>query len=462
MAVLLASSLLVLSATSTTGSSTDRSVPGGPDRSSLHFSPSLAIYSSSTINYTSSVDGFLLSYVETLPAGFNKSRTYPLAVELHGLTGETVPISGGLPSYVVPTTAQAAAAAGFILLNPNTRTGSGWYINSNYTGPQEQDILDAIAMERTVRHIGSVYLFGESMGSIGTLEIGLDHPHLFRGLGAIASFSDFFEMYDYLNSTAYSYLTQFMLLPSGGALPNASAYARGIFVHLSSLRFHPQNLSGQRLYVANGAQDVLASNNLSLWPYQQENNTLVNRTCLTSTTFAEPSNCTTPVGALAALHPGQFAYRYVFEPNGPHDYYLMNASDMFAFWLGQRPSGTYWGHWPIPTLVAPPQPIVTVATFPWGCGAVRVGGHALHSGDVLVTKPGNYSMRIRSCGNLSVRAVRANGGLRWHGLTMTLSVNGSGAIVVTFTSPGRGRGAGRFADRGPKRSSCGLRRLSPG
>lgn len=401
--------------------------------------PQAVLYASTTVNYTSSVDGFPLSYIETLPAGFNTSRTYPLAVELHGLTGETIPVSGGVPSYVVPTTAQAAAAAGFILVNPNTRTGSGWYINSNYTGPQEQDILDAIAVEKTLRHVGPVFLFGESMGSIGTLEIGLDHPHLFSGLGAIASFSDYFEMYAYLNTTAYAYLTQFMLLPTGGALPNASAYSRGIFLHLSSLRFHPQNASGLRLYVANGARDVLASNNLSQWPYQQENNTVVNRTCLTSAALAEPANCTTPIGALAALHPGRYPYRYVFEPNGPHDYYLLNATDMFAFWLGHRPSGTFWGHWPIPTVVAPPQPVVTVATTPWGCGSVRLAGQGLHAGDALVTSTGNHSIRIRPCGNFTVRSVRTTGGLVWQSRTSALTVNGSGAVIVTFSSPPRYR-----------------------
>lgn len=388
-------------------------------------------YATTRIYYSSSVDGFNLSYEETAPTPFNSSRTYPLAIELHGLTGETVPIWGGLANYVVPTTAQAAVNAGLILINPCTRTGSGWYINSNYTGPQEQDILDALLHEQTVRHIGAVYLFGESMGSIGTLEIGLDHPHLFKGLGAIASFSDYFEMLAYWNRSL-AWGIPYMLLPTGGQYPNASAYARGIFVHLSSLRFHPTNLSGLRLFVANGAQDGLATNNLSLWPYQQENNTLVNRTCLVASVFAEPANCTLPVTTLAALHPGKFPFRYLFEPNGPHDYYLMNATDMFSFFLGHQPTGTFWGTWPSPHARNPPQPLLAFATRPLSCGSVTLGTHAYVTGDTVPLPVGNYSVAFTPCGSRSVVTVRTSGGASYTSSSGSLVLATSGAIVVMF------------------------------
>ncbi|MCI4331508.1 MAG: hypothetical protein L3K19_06645 [Thermoplasmata archaeon] len=390
-------------------------------------------FTTTTIYYSSSVDGWNLSYEETLPSPFNSSRTYPLAIELHGLTGETVPIWGGIANYVVPTTAQAAVNDGMILIDPCTRTGSGWYINSNYTGPQEQDILDALSHEQSIRHIGAVDLFGESMGSIGTLEIGLDHPHLFHGLGAIVSFSDFFETYAYLNqSSLVSWITPYMLLPTGGQYPGSSAYARGIFAHLSSLRFHPENLSGVRLYVANGAQDILSSNNLSLWPYQQENNTLVNRTCLVVAALGEPAGCTLPLATLAALHPSKYSYRYIFEPNGPHDYRVMNASDMFAYFLGLRPGGTYWGTFPYPQPHSPPVPLVVIATEPLSCGSVSVGGHAYRSGDTPALPIGKYNVTFTPCGSRSVASVRTAGGAYYSSGSGLLSVTASGAIVVRF------------------------------
>ncbi len=395
--------------------------------------PAHVNFTTSTISYSSSVDGWNLSYEETRPVPFNASRTYPLAIELHGLTGETLPVWGGLPNYVVPTTAQAAVDVGMILINPCTRTGSGWYIDSNYTGPQEQDILDALVHEQSIRHIGAVYLFGESMGSIGTLEIGLDHPGLFRGLGAIVSFSDFFEMFAYLNQTAYSYLTPYMLLPAGGLYPNASSYARGIFLHLSSLRFHPQNLSGVRLFVANGARDVLSSNNLSVWPYQQENNTLVNRTCLVTRVYAEPNSCTFPLSTLAALYPAKYSYRYIFEPNGPHDYYVMNATDMFGYFTGTEPTGTFWGTWPIPQARNPPQPLVVVATRPLSCGSVSIGGHGYRTGDTVPLSVGTYPVSFAPCGSKTVFSVHGSGGVHYSSSGSSVSVSASGALVVKFS-----------------------------
>lgn len=364
---------------------------------------------------------------------FNASRTYPLAIELHGLTGETAPVWGGTGCYVVPTTAQAAVNAGMILIDPCTRTGSGWYINSNYTGPQEQDILDALAHEQSVRHVGAVYLFGVSMGSIGALEIGLDHPKLFQGLGAIASFTDYFEMYAFLHQSSYSWITPYMLLPTGGHRPSNSTFAQGIFLHLSSLRFHPQNLSRVRLYVANGADDVLSSNNLSLWPHQQENNTLVNRTCLVVRALHEPTNCTMPLDALSALYPNRYLYRYIFEPNGPHDYYLLNATDMFAYFLGQKPSGTFWGTWPVPQPRAPPEPLLTTATHPVDCGTVNVGSLTLVTGDTVAVRPGNYTVSASPCGHRAVAGIVASGGATYRPSTGVVSVTASGALVVRFS-----------------------------
>ncbi|MCI4360225.1 MAG: hypothetical protein L3J91_00815, partial [Thermoplasmata archaeon] len=47
--------------------------------------PGPAYYTESTINYTSSVDAFPLSYTEVLPAYYVPTTRYPMAVELHGI-----------------------------------------------------------------------------------------------------------------------------------------------------------------------------------------------------------------------------------------------------------------------------------------------------------------------------------------------------------------------------------------
>ena len=77
--------------------------------------------------------------------------------------------TGGYPTAVNLTTVQVAIQDGFLLILPNTRTGAGWYSDSAYTGPQEQDILDAIDHEQQLRSVGALYLYGFSMGSIGAV-----------------------------------------------------------------------------------------------------------------------------------------------------------------------------------------------------------------------------------------------------------------------------------------------------
>ncbi|MFI5417797.1 MAG: hypothetical protein ACHQ2Y_02715 [Candidatus Lutacidiplasmatales archaeon] len=432
IALLLAGSLLAVSAV---GDLAGRGVAiPGPQTKAASGPPMArpAAYNLSTVYYHSSVDNFLLSYYETIPSPFNNSQSHPLAVELHGLTGETLPVSGGTGGYVAASTALAAAQDGFILININTRTGSGWYVNSNYTGPQEQDILDAIAHEKVHRQVSAVYLFGTSMGSIGTLSIGLDHPKLFKGLGVVASFTDYFEMYAFMALNFSTWLAPWMLLPTGGLLPNASAYAHGIFMHLSPLRFHPENMSGLRFYMANGKIDALATNNQSVWGYQQANNTIVNRTCLVATQYAEPANCTTPLSTLAAEHPSKFHYRYIYEPNGPHSYYLLNASDMFAYFLGGAADGTYWGTYPIPSPVNPSVPLVSVAIEPTSCGSVTIGATTAVSGDALELSPGNYSISFTPCAHQSLHSVRAAGGVSYVRTGHLLVVTRSGSVLVTF------------------------------
>lgn len=389
------------------------------------------------VYYTSTFDGLNLSYSEILPTNYSANRTYPLAVELHGLTlGQSTPMIGGYVTPVVNTTAAAAAANGIILIILNTRTGDGWFVNSPYTGPQQQDVLDAITHERAVRSIGSVYVFGESMGAIGALSVALHDRTAFAGVGAIAGASDQFMLLDWAQSVLHdSSLVSAILAPTNGSWPNATSAARSIFDWLSVLRFDPDNASGLRVYVASGAADTVATNNPELWPYEQANSTLLDVTCWSALAVGEPGNCTRPLAALAALDPTGFAFRYLFEPNGPHEYTLLNATDMFRFFLGQVPTGTYWGSWPAPTPVAPPVPLVTVATQPWNCGTVGIDGIPRPSGTTVRTSASVHPVTFTSCPGYGLTAVRTTGAVAYNASTAQLTVNGSGAVVAYFDVP---------------------------
>lgn len=389
-------------------------------------------YSTSQIFYSSSVDGFNLSYYETLPAGYNQSRTYPLAVELHGLDNlQVTPLSGGYLYPPVATTAAAASANGFILIDLNTRTGAGWYVDSPYTGPQQQDVLDAITHERGLRHIGSVDLFGTSMGSIGALSIALHHPSQFAGVGGVASFTDYYQFFAWSEAINDSALVTAMLLPTGGAYPNGSALARGIFNELSPLRFHPQNASHLRVYLANGGQDSLSTDS-PFWPYQQGNDTILDRSCFVSAALYEPANCTQPLTVLHDLDPANYSYRYIFEPNGPHSYYLLNATDMFRFFLGEAPNGTYDGTYPVPIPEAPSPPLVTLIAQPTACGGVTLSGVPFSTDMSYPMTPGFYPIRAIACPGLGDVNLSTVGAVAYTSSNGTLRVVGSGAFIVRY------------------------------
>src|SRR5690348_4979548 len=79
-----------------------------------------------TVAYTSSVDGFALSYSEWLPAGYTPTQTYPLAIYLHHIEDTSGhPRPGGFWNQLSgdgggPAAISAASAAGFLLIAPNT------------------------------------------------------------------------------------------------------------------------------------------------------------------------------------------------------------------------------------------------------------------------------------------------------------------------------------------------------
>ncbi|MCI4361270.1 MAG: hypothetical protein L3J91_06155, partial [Thermoplasmata archaeon] len=219
------------------------------------------------VDYSSSTDGFRLSYSEWKPTSFDPARTYSLAVYLHPLLNiSTSATPGGYPNELLgepggDAVVATALADQFLLIAPNTRTGSGYFVNSPYSGPQLQDLQDAIAHEKSLRHIDRVFLFGFSMGATGTLAVALHDPSEFAGIGVVAPASDLFEALDYHLATqstevASASEVRALLSTTGGLLPNQSAYAASELEFLSALRFNASALANLPIYLAGGSDDT--------------------------------------------------------------------------------------------------------------------------------------------------------------------------------------------------------------
>ncbi|MCI4340344.1 MAG: hypothetical protein L3J73_03645, partial [Thermoplasmata archaeon] len=149
-----------------------------------------AVTAMTTVAYNSSVDNWSLSFSEWLPASYSSTSAYPLAVYLHPEAGNNSTwYRGGATQWKL--TAQsygsayitAARSLGYILIAINTRTLAGFYVNSPFTGPQEQDVLDAIAFEETRRSTDGVYVFGDGMGSVGALSLAAHYATSIAGIG---------------------------------------------------------------------------------------------------------------------------------------------------------------------------------------------------------------------------------------------------------------------------------------
>ncbi len=296
------------------------------------------------INYTSTVDGTALSYYEWLPVNYSRNGTYPLAIFLHGqyLAGDQLIVHDGGPQTVL-----AAELAGFILISINTpRSSSGFYVNSIYTGPEEQDVLDAIAHEQSLRHVGKLYVFGSSMGSVGSYSLVAHHAGMFAGVGVLNSCPDAYENIEWRIVTNNQASLSGVKQVTGGSLPGQSAYADQITYYLSAARFYPQNYSHVLIYVTQGGDDQDCPNNPNIWPYQNANNTVLFSTCHTIPSLDEPASCTTPFANFSRSNPSAWDRRFIYEPTGKHNLNEVNATDLFAFWLGQRSSGLYWGGYP--------------------------------------------------------------------------------------------------------------------
>lgn len=340
------------------------------------------------VPYTSSVDGYSLSFDEWLPNNYSSAKSYPLIVYLHGqqdTSGKWFP--GGLTSDFVDMLQNTSDAADrstteaminlsreqpAILIAINTRSGSGWYINSPCGGPQEQDVLDAIAFEKERRSISRVFLMGESMGTEGTLYVASQNPTLFSGIAVIAPVTDLYEDVAYrttlindpqdpwANVSIQAKAHLFCGVLPGTGNTSQEEVAR-MFENMSPLRFNPTAFSGVPIYMTAGGLDDRAPNNVSIWSqWMNANNTMVNATCNYAPQLGEPepADCTTQT--FESLHrqdPELYSFRYVWEQESTHAFSQLDPADLLGFWFGTLPGGYYLGA--VGSTVVTPAPGLT-------------------------------------------------------------------------------------------------------
>lgn len=326
------------------------------------YRPSTALPPSSNITYNATTDGFPLSYQEQLPVNYVSTRAYPLLVYLHGKGPDTAWIPGGSGNGIIgrinasnpggATLQQLVTNAskfGFILIAPSPRSAQGYYVNSPCGGPQLQDTLDAINHEKSLHRVSSIYLLGFSMGSTGAIAIAGHYPGLVKGIALAGAITDSFEDFAYhpANVTGIPYMTC-------GAWPSAkNATADALVDYMSVMRFHPENFSGIRIYIAAGGNDITAVNSASTWPsYYQMNNTFFNSTCNVATSYGEPANCTVPYEQLRRTYPGLYTFRTVWEQSGVHSIALLDIRDVFMFFVGHVSGGCYTSSYPPSKLIA--------------------------------------------------------------------------------------------------------------
>jgi pimeloyl-ACP methyl ester carboxylesterase len=292
------------------------------------------------VDYTSSVDGAALSYAVWNPPGYTPTGTYAFLLFLHGV--ESTNLCTNVPSYAGGASMiNAANSAGWIVGSVCTRVTNGWYANSPSTGPEETDVLDAIAHEKNVTHVSSVYLVGMSMGSNGALSIATNHPGLFQGVAGVAACPDMFELTAYFEASHGELPPGFGSVIGSSSPPSPGSVGYGIEYRSSAFRFYPQNLSGLRIYIDAGGDDQTCVDNAGFWPWLQANDTVLTSSCGVASSIGEPSDCSTPIAALAAAHPGDYDCRFVYEPTAPHTFDQLNGDDMVAFFLGGEAAGTY-------------------------------------------------------------------------------------------------------------------------
>ena len=133
-----------------------------------------------------------MSYSIYVPKGYDKKKSYPLMVALHGLGGS----DRGMMRYRGFT--QLAQKHGYIVVAPMGYSSRGWYGSRGQTSRRgnprnlgelsERDVMNVLAIIRKEFPIDNsrIYLMGHSMGGGGTWHIGMKYPDIWAALAPVA------------------------------------------------------------------------------------------------------------------------------------------------------------------------------------------------------------------------------------------------------------------------------------
>lgn len=130
--------------------------------------------------YLSKVDSALQPYQVYVPAAYDKSRTFPLVIALHGMGGDE---NSYFQAYGQGAFKLEAEKHGYIAACPKGRKPASMYI-----GDAEKDVMDVIAEMRRDYNIDPdrIYLTGHSMGGFGTWSVAMNHPDVFAALAPVS------------------------------------------------------------------------------------------------------------------------------------------------------------------------------------------------------------------------------------------------------------------------------------
>jgi len=133
-----------------------------------------------------------MEYCLYVPKAYNKVKSWPLMVALHGLSSTPWQIMH------YPGLTKLAEKHGYVLVAPMGYNRRGWYGSRGWTmrrsSPKnlgelsEKDVMNVLAITRKELNIDDrrIYLMGHSMGGGGTWHLGIKYPQLWAGLAPIA------------------------------------------------------------------------------------------------------------------------------------------------------------------------------------------------------------------------------------------------------------------------------------
>ena len=138
-------------------------------------------------SYSFPATGEEIPYAVFVPSNYNESDPAPLIISLHGL-GRSYDWLMGYHGFL-----DQAEANGYVVVTPLGYIRRGWYGSRATEDPQdgdysEQDVMEVIKLVRDAFTIDNnrIYLWGHSMGGVGTYHIAAKYPDMFAGLGVAA------------------------------------------------------------------------------------------------------------------------------------------------------------------------------------------------------------------------------------------------------------------------------------